>query len=99
MIAVAHTGIDPSSTPWTTGEIIANVSGLDGYIDGHSHTYMLTDKYTDKDGKEIAPASTGSKFEHYGTMYIEEYDNDHTTSEVAAVGRTAPSRIRKCCLT
>ena len=49
VIAVAHTGIDPSSTPWTTGEIIANVSGLDGYIDGHSHTYMLTDKYTDKD--------------------------------------------------
>ena len=85
VIAVAHTGIDPSSTPWTTGEIIANVSGLDGYIDGHSHTYMLTDKYTDKDGKEIAPASTGSKFEHYGTMYIEEYDNDHTTSEVTAV--------------
>lgn len=85
VIAVAHTGIDPSSTPWTTGEIIANVSGLDGYIDGHSHTYMLTDKYTDKEGKEIAPASTGSKFEHYGTMYIEEYDNDHTTSEVAAV--------------
>lgn len=85
VIAVAHTGIDPSSTPWTTGEIIANVSGLDGYIDGHSHTYMLTDKYTDKDGKWVVPVSTGSKFEHYGTMYIEEYDNDHTTSEVAAV--------------
>ena len=85
VIAVAHTGIDPSSTPWTTGEIIANVSGLDGYIDGHSHTYMLTDKYTDKDGKEVVPASTGSRFEHYGTLYIEEYENDPATSEISAI--------------
>lgn len=85
VIAVAHTGIDPSSTPWTTGEIIANVSGLDGYIDGHSHTYMITDKYTDKDGKGVVSVSTGSKFEHFGKLYIEEYENDSAASEISAV--------------
>ena len=85
VIAVAHTGIDPSSTPWTTGEITANVSGLYGYIDGHSHTYMITDKYTDKDGKGVVSVSTGSKFEHFGKLYIEEYENDSAASEISAV--------------
>ena len=38
VIAVGHLGDDPSSSPWTSEEVIAHVSGLDAFIDGHSHS-------------------------------------------------------------
>ena len=46
---------------------------------------MITDKYTDKDGKGVVSVSTGSKFEHFGRLYIEEYENDSAASEISAV--------------
>lgn len=46
---------------------------------------MITDKYTDKDGKGVVSVSTGSKFEHFGKLYIEEYENDSAASEISAV--------------
>lgn len=48
VIALGHLGVDPSSTPWTSEETIAGVSGLDAFIDGHSHTVMESDPVKDK---------------------------------------------------
>lgn len=83
VIAVGHTGIDPSSSPWTTGEIIANVSGLDAYIDGHSHSRIVGDNYTDKDGNKVTVTSTGTKFENYGSLGIQECDEDPTLNGIS----------------
>ncbi len=76
VIAVGHTGIDPSSSLWTTGEIIANVTGLDVYIDGHSHSRIVGDKYKDKDGNEVTVTSTGTKFTSYGSLGIQKDDEN-----------------------
>ena len=38
VIALGHLGDDLSSQPWTSAEVIANVSGLSAFIDGHSHS-------------------------------------------------------------
>ena len=72
IIAIGHTGIDISSKPWTSSEIIANTEGLDAYIDGHSHSVIESDSYTDKNGKEVLITSTGTKFANLGEMTISE---------------------------
>ena len=40
VIALGHLGVDASSQPWTSREVIANTTGLDAFIDGHSHTTL-----------------------------------------------------------
>ena len=38
VIGLGHLGDDPASQPWTSKEVISNVTGLDAFIDGHSHS-------------------------------------------------------------
>ena len=40
VIALGHLGVDESSQPWTSLEVIANTTGLEAFIDGHSHTTL-----------------------------------------------------------
>lgn len=39
IIGLGHLGVDPSSSPWTSEEVIANTTGFDAFIDGHSHRH------------------------------------------------------------
>ena len=70
VIALGHLGVDPSSEPWTSTAAIAHVSGLDAFIDGHSHTTMKVDTVNDKDGKPVVLTQTGSYLENIGMMVI-----------------------------
>ena len=70
IVALGHLGVDPSSEPWTSKSTIENVSGLDAFIDGHSHTEMKIDTVADKDGKNVVVSQTGSYFENIGLMII-----------------------------
>ncbi|MBR4036449.1 MAG: bifunctional metallophosphatase/5'-nucleotidase, partial [Oscillospiraceae bacterium] len=70
VIALGHLGEDASSQPWTSRETIANVSGLDAFIDGHSHSTVEGDKVADKDGKEVLLTQTGEYFDRIGLMVI-----------------------------
>ena len=69
VIALAHLGIDPSSSPWTSAEVIANTTGLDVMIDGHSHSIVRT-KIEDKDGHKVILQQTGSKLGYIGKITI-----------------------------
>ena len=69
VIAVGHLGIDEQSEPWTSTSVIANTTGIDALIDGHSHsTFATTQK--NKDGKDIPVAQTGTKLKNVGKMTI-----------------------------
>ncbi len=70
VIAIGHLGDDPSSIPWTSEETIAGVSGLDAFIDGHSHTTLEGKGITDKEGKNVLLTQTGEYFGRIGIMII-----------------------------
>lgn len=70
VVAVAHTGTDESSTPWTSNEVIANTTGIDVYLDGHSHSTIVGDKVANKDGEEVILTSTGTKLKNIGKLVI-----------------------------
>ena len=51
IIGLGHLGVDPSSSTWTSEEVIANPTGFDAFIDGHSHTVMENKQVYDAAGK------------------------------------------------
>ena len=70
VIGLGHLGVDPSSSPWTSEEVIAHTSGFDAFIDGHSHTVMENKQVQDASGKTVTLTQTGSYFANVGEMTI-----------------------------
>ena len=70
IIALAHLGVDLSSSPWTSKELIANTEGLDALIDGHSHTKISMDLVEDNAGDPVVLTQTGSYMNTVGKMTI-----------------------------
>ncbi len=71
VIALGHLGDDPASQPWTSEEVIANVAGLDAFIDGHSHSTVAGKEVADKDGNAVVLTQTGEYFGNIGMMVID----------------------------
>ena len=70
VIGLGHLGVDPSSSPWTSEEVIAHTHGFTAFIDGHSHTVMANKQVTDASGKAVTLTQTGSYFKNIGKMTV-----------------------------
>lgn len=77
VIAVGHLGDDPSSSPWTSEEVIANVSGLDAFIDGHSHSMVRQKQVSGANGTPTLLTQAGENLNKVGIMII-----DYKTGEI-----------------
>ena len=74
VIALGHLGDDPASRPWTSEETISRVTGLDAFIDGHSHSTV--------EGKDVNGTwltQTGEYFDAIGMMHIDGETGEITT--------------------
>ena len=99
IIGLGHLGVDPSSSPWTSEEVIAHTHGFTAFIDGHSHTVMANKQVTDASGKAVTLTQTGSYFKNIGKMTVGA-DGNITTELIntyegldAAVAATASNWI------
>ena len=99
IIGLGHLGVDPSSSPWTSEEVIAHTHGFTAFIDGHSHTVMANKQVTDASGKAVTLTQTGSCFKNIGKMTVGA-DGNITTELIntyegldAAVAATASNWI------
>lgn len=85
VIAVGHLGDDPSSSPWTSEEVIENVSGLDAFIDGHSHSLVRQKQVPSADGTPTLLTQAGENLNKVGIMIIDyetgEIRSDHIDCE------------------
>ena len=70
IIGLGHLGVDPSSSPWTSEEVIAHTHGFTAFIEGHSHTVMANKQVTDASGKAVTLTQTGSYFKNIGKMTV-----------------------------
>lgn len=70
VIGLGHLGVDPSSAPWTSEDVIAHTTGFDAFIDGHSHTLMPGKQVYDASGKAVMLTQTGSYLGNVGKMTI-----------------------------
>lgn len=69
VFALGHMGDYVYDDRWSSMAVIKNVSGLTGFIDGHSHS-VIEETVKDKDGKEVPLASTGTKLQDIGQITI-----------------------------
>lgn len=70
VIAIGHLGTDPMSAPWRSIDVIANTTGLDAFIDGHSHSTIAGEMIQNKAGEDVLLTSTGTKMENIGMMTV-----------------------------
>lgn len=74
VIGIGHVGVAQDSTNKKIDSIslINNVTGLDAFIDGHSHTTMEKKYVKDKEGKDVLLTQTGYYLNAVGVMTIKE---------------------------
>ena len=83
VIAVGHLGDDPSSSPWTSEDLIAHVSGLDAFIDGHSHSEVNGKRVLDANEDAVLLTQTGEYLNNVGIMII-DYETGEIQSDLIA---------------
>ena len=88
IIALGHLGDDPASKPWTSEETIAAVTGLDAFIDGHSHSTVKGKEVADKEGNAVLLTQTGEYFGRIGMMVIDAKTNEIKTDFIELVELT-----------
>ena len=67
--AMAHLGNESESIPWTYADVISHTSGIDVFLDGHSHdTDIVTMK--NKDGRDVTRVAVGTKLQCIGYSFI-----------------------------
>ena len=71
VIAVGHLGVDAQSSPWRSTDVISNTTGIDAFIDGHSHSTLESELVPNKDGsKQVVLAQTGTKLANIGRVIL-----------------------------
>ena len=69
VVVMGHMGDELECAPWKYDDVISNVSGIDVFLDGHSHdTNQVVMK--DKDGKEVIRSACGTKLACIGWCRI-----------------------------
>lgn len=72
VIVLGHLGDDPTSTPWTSKEVIAHTTGFDAFIDGHSHSTVPMEIVKNAEGKDVVLTQTGSYFGAIGKLTLND---------------------------
>ena len=92
IIGLGHLGIDEQSSPWMSKEVIANTTGFDAFIDGHSHS-TFSETIKDKSGKEVVFEQTGTKLANVGKLTIKTDGTiAHENIDLSAVEEDADAK-------
>lgn len=70
VVLMAHLGIEAECSPWMSTEVIANTTGIDALLDGHSHSEIVQEKVLNKDGQEVLLSACGTKLTNIGYLRI-----------------------------
>ncbi len=74
VILVGHLGRNYVTERWSSESVLANTTGIDAMIDGHSHEeYSTTVK--NKNGEAVLLAQTGTKLQSLGKLVISPDDS------------------------
>ncbi len=70
VIICGHLGTEVICEPYTSIDVIYNVSGIDAVLDGHAHETMDENRVIGKDGKEVVRVACGTKLANVGALTI-----------------------------
>ena len=88
VIVLGHLGDEAECSPWTYSDVIANTTGIDAFLDGHSHdTEQVVMK--NKDGEDVVRSACGTKLGHIGALTIST--DGQISSELYSWGSSIPA--------
>ena len=70
VILNSHLGEEPTARHSDSHTVVANTTGIDIVLDGHSHAKIVADTVLNKAGKPIIVTQTGTKFAAIGKLII-----------------------------
>ena len=75
VIVMSHLGIDGSSVPYTSSDLIVNTTGVNAVLDGHSHSVLDMELVQNAAGEDVILSSTGTKLNNVGSLIINVGDD------------------------
>ena len=79
VILLAHCGTNEMHAPYRSIDIAENTYNVDVIIDGHSHSEILGDTYTNTKGKEVPIWQTGTQLNNIGQLVLTK---EHTVEGI-----------------
>ena len=70
VVGMGHLGIEAECAPWMSTDVIANTTGMDVLLDGHSHSLIEQEAVKNKDGEDVLLAACGTKLQGIGYLRI-----------------------------
>lgn len=70
VVAIAHLGQEGSSQAWRSDTVLANTTGIDVLLDGHSHEQYMK-SVPNKEGKDVTLIQTGYQLAALGKVVID----------------------------
>ena len=88
VVVLGHMGNSHHYEPWMYSDVISHCSGIDAWLDGHTHD---TDQVVmkDKDGKDVVRSACGTKLAHIGALHITR--DGKISSELFSWGSSIPA--------
>ena len=69
VVVLGHMGNEAECAPWTYADVISHTTGIDAFLDGHSHdTEQVIMK--DADGQDVIRSACGTKLANIGYLKI-----------------------------
>jgi len=69
VVAMGHLGNEVNCQPWTYADVIGNTTGIDAFLDGHSHDTDQVEM-VNKDGGKVLRSGCGTKLQGVGYLRI-----------------------------
>lgn len=79
VVVLAHLGSNSVMEGFSSYDLIANTTGIDVVIDGHSHTVISGEPVNNMNGEMVVLTSTGKELENLGVLAMHP---DHTFTTV-----------------
>ena len=89
MVALAHLGMEGVTPAWTSGPVIANTTGIDLVIDGHSHE-AYRQQAANLEGEPVDLVQTGTQLVNLGCILLDPDTGGITVEMLPVEGDEAP---------
>ena len=92
VIICGHLGTEETCEPYTSIDVIYNVSGIDAVLDGHAHETMPSNVVKGVDGKDVVRVACGTKLANIGVLTI-SVDGTITGSLLSWYNAVSPTQL------
>ncbi len=70
VVAIGHMGNEGVTEGWKSSDVIANTSGIDVFIDAHSHETIEKNILKNRNNDDVILTSSGTKLEKFGQVTL-----------------------------